>query len=63
MAMGKFKFIVSNYLYRCSRTCTVEPGFTCTVTNNLSTCTEVCGDGKNHGYNGCDDGNTVSGDG
>ena len=26
-------------------------------------CVEVCGDGKNYGKVGCDDGNTVNGDG
>lgn len=29
----------------------------------MDTCTEVCGDGKNMGKFGCDDGNTKNGDG
>lgn len=52
----------------CSSTCTIETGFNCVVDgNNLSVCTEICGDGKNfkklYPTNQCDDGDTTDGDG
>ena len=50
--------------YRCSSTCSIESGFTCTTTLNAkSVCSEVCGDGKKMGFLACDDGNTLTNDG
>jgi len=46
----------------CSKTCTIESGWTCSGTNR-STCTPVCGDGKKLGNEACDDGNQSNNDG
>ena len=51
----------------CSADCsTLEAGFSCSVTNGLTTCAPIdCGDGvvEPEKGEGCDDGNRVSGDG
>ncbi|MEE9296555.1 MAG: DUF4215 domain-containing protein [Phycisphaerae bacterium] len=45
----------------CSLICTVETGWECV--DNVSVCTEICGDGQTVGAEECDDTNTVNGDG
>lgn len=63
MATGKN--LNYNLFSRCSSTCQYEDGWFCweDATLGYSKCEEVCGDGINHGFWQCDDGNNVSGDG
>ena len=51
----------------CTADCKIEFGFTCEETiiagETYSNCTEICGDGLVMGLSGCDDNNTINGDG
>jgi len=53
----------------CSSTCTIEDGWECPITQRIEfmcgvkTCMKVCGNGIKTPSEGCDDGNTESGDG
>jgi len=52
----------------CDHLCVVEPGWQCPITSscgpNANACAAICGDGKKIvSSEGCDDGNTASGDG
>lgn len=54
----------------CDALCRVEVGWSCTSSNpygsglgGLSSCKEICGDALRVGAEGCDDGNTLAGDG
>ena len=48
----------------CSSNCYIEAGYTCSGSiGGISTCTEICGDGKVMGSNECDDNNILAGDG
>ena len=62
--MGKlFSPLISR---SCSSACTVEVGWTCDridATLGYTYCIEICGDGVDHHFWECDDGNKVSGDG
>ena len=62
--MGKYSHIL-NITSRCSSACQYEIGWICQEDETLeySKCFEVCGDGVNHGFWFCDDGNNISGDG
>jgi cysteine-rich repeat protein len=68
MAMGKLYFhkIIE---FRCSSTCSVEPGYNCTGGSSTSqdTCSEICGDGvmlnSRPSSTFCDDGNNDPNDG
>ena len=49
----------------CSSICHVERGYSCIggTTTTPDVCTEICGDGIDHGFYECDDGNLEDGDG
>lgn len=60
MGMGN-SFIISQFVYSCSSTCTIEKGFTCPSAGWA--CIPTCGDGYYVKGEACDDGNTTSSDG
>lgn len=49
----------------CSSTCTIEPGWACEEfdVDFFSFCFTICGDGIQAGFEQCDDGNAINGDG